>query len=174
MMNSSYQVENTNKSDLPFIFGFFDHSVKYQKAGGYPSWENYDKNILIQESEKGNQYKVTFGKEIGIVFSVVYSDKILWGEQDKGDAIYLHRIVVNPEFKGRKLFGLILNWSIAHAKQKGLQFVRMDTWANNLVIMDYYKSFGFRFMGNVDTSGNLELPEHNRNLVLALLEYKIE
>ena len=89
-----------------------------------------------------------------------------------GNSIYLHRIVVNPEFKGQRLFGTILDWAIEHSKQKGLSSIRMDTWAANPTIIDYYKSFGFAFIENYTTPDSEELPVHNRNLALTLLEYK--
>ena len=100
-------------------------------------------------------------------------DKIIWRTTDMGDAIYLHRIVVNPAFKGQKLFGLILEWSIKHAKQKGLDFIRMDTWAANPTIINYYKDFGFEFVENYTTPDSMELPQHNRKLPLTLLEYRV-
>jgi ribosomal protein S18 acetylase RimI-like enzyme len=93
---------------------------------------------------------------------------------DDGKAIYLHRIVVNPTFKGRKLFGAILDWAIAHSKQKGLRCIRMDTWAANPTIIEYYKSFGFVFMENYTTPDSEELPVHNRKLALTLLEYRLQ
>lgn len=48
----------------------------------------------------------------------------------------------------------------------------MDTWAANPTIIKYYKSFGFEFIENFTTPDNEELPVHNRNLALTLLEYK--
>jgi GNAT superfamily N-acetyltransferase len=110
---------------------------------------------------------------MGIVFSVCYADKVIWRELDIGNSIYLHRIVVNPEFKGRKLFGLILDWAIKQAEQKGLSSIRMDTWAANPGIIDYYKNFGFTFIENCTTPDTIELPLHNRNLALTLLEFKL-
>jgi GNAT superfamily N-acetyltransferase len=90
-----------------------------------------------------------------------------------GDAIYLHRIVVNPLFKGRRLFGTVLEWATRCAHGQGLSFIRMDTWANNPRIIDYYRSFGFHFVEFYTTPDSPALPSHNRNLGLALLEMKV-
>jgi len=116
---------------------------------------------------------VVIDSNIAIVFSVCYTDRIIWREMDNGKSVYLHRIVVNPEFKGKKLFGIILDWSINHAKEKGLDSIRMDTWAANPTIIEYYKGFGFTFVENYTTPDTEELPVHNRNLALSLLEYKL-
>jgi N-acetylglutamate synthase-like GNAT family acetyltransferase len=169
-----HHVENTQMSDAELIFQLFEHSIQYQEKKGYPVWRNYDRNAIIRDIENGNQYKVVIDGTMAIVFSVAYNDKIIWRDRDKADAIYLHRIVVNPVFKGQKLFGKILDWSIEHCKQKQLQFVRMDTWAANANIGDYYKSFGFNFIENYTTPDSVELPVHNRNLALTLLEFKID
>jgi len=160
-------------SELAQIFELFEHSINYQEKKGYPVWKDYDKKAIIKDIENKNQYKVVVDSQIGIVFSICYTDKVIWRDLDKGDSIYLHRIVVNPEFKGQKLFGLILNWAIEHSKQKGLSSIRMDTWAANPTIINYYKSFGFVFIENYTTPESEELPVHNRNLALTLLEYKL-
>ena len=159
--------------DLEGVYGLFESSVQYQEKHGYPSWKNYDKNAIIKDIENKNQYKVIVGEKTAIVFSVCYLDKVIWRNLEKEDSIYLHRIVVNPEFKGQKLFGAILNWAINHCKLKGLKHIRMDTWAVNPTIIEYYKSFGFVFVENYRTPDTTELPVHNRNLALTLLEYRI-
>jgi ribosomal protein S18 acetylase RimI-like enzyme len=168
-----YEVLNTEISDLVVISGLFDKSIEYQEKRGYPSWRNYDKGAIIKDIENKNQYKIVIDGVMAIVFSVRYDDKIIWRELDAGNSMYLHRIVVNPAFKGQKLFGKIVEWSIEHCRQKGLTNIRMDTWADNPVIIEYYKSFGFRFIENFTTPESSELPLHNRNLALALLEYNI-
>ena len=168
----SPKIENTTPEDLLFVFELFDLSIVYQQQHGYPVWKNYDKATLINDVNNKHQYKIVIDNQIAMVYSVCYSDKILWREMEKGDSVYLHRIVVNPKFKGQRLFGLILDWAIQHVKSNGLKFVRMDTWADDDKIIDYYKGFGFYFIEVFNTPDIPELPVHNRNIPLALLEYK--
>ena len=167
------EIINTEASDLGQVFELFEHSIIYQEKKGYPVWRNYDKNAIIKDIEDNNQYKVVVDSKLVIVFSVRYADKVIWRGLDKGNSIYLHRIVVNPESKGQRLFGSILDWAIEHSKQKGLTSVRMDTWAANPTIINYYKSFGFNFIESYTTPDSEELPVHNRNLALTLLEYRL-
>ncbi len=158
--------------DLPQIIQWFEDSIAYQVSKGYPTWGKYDKDVIARDITGNNQYKVVNENGAGIVFSVVYTDKIIWREKDDGQSIYLHRIVVNPAFKGQKLFGHILDWAKDHIKQKGLKNIRMDTWQDNPVIINYYKSFGFKEIENYTTPDDERLPVHNRNLMLTLLEYQ--
>jgi len=172
-MNAQYLITNTEKSDLPLIFEFFEHSINYQEKHGYPAWKHYDKDVIVKDVENKNQYKIMVESTMAMVFSVRYSDKLIWRELDNGDSIYLHRIVVNPVFKGQKLFGVILNWAKDHVRQKALRSIRMDTWADNPTIINYYKTFGFQFIENYTTPDIPELPVHNRKLPMTLLEYKL-
>jgi len=79
----------------------------------------------------------------------------------------------NPEFKGQRQVEKILNWIIDLAKEKGLKYVRMDTWADNPNIIAYYKSYGFYFIENYTTANTPELPGQHRNLKVALLEFEL-
>jgi ribosomal protein S18 acetylase RimI-like enzyme len=166
-------IVNTELVDIEQIFTLFEKSVVYQEKHGYPVWRNYDKSAIIKDITNKNHYKVLIDSDIAIAFGVCYTDRIIWRKLEDGKSIYLHRIVVNPEFKGQKLFGAILEWAVNCAKQKGLSHIRMDTWAANLTIINYYEGFGFKFIENYTTPNSDELPIHNRNLALALLEYKV-
>lgn len=171
-MSQPFKIVNTEMEDLATIVQLFEDSIVYQERNGYPNWKNYDKNAIVQDIKNKNQYKAVNDEGTGIVFSVSYSDKIIWRQMDDGLSIYLHRIVVNPAFKGQKLFGLIVDWAKDHVNQKGLKNIRMDTWANNPNIIEYYKRFGFAVIENFTTPDTEELPVHNRKLPLILLEYR--
>jgi hypothetical protein len=67
----------------------------------------------------------------------------------------------------------ILNWIVEFANGNGLKYIRMDTWADNPNIIDYYKSYGFQFLENYTTPDIPELPDQHRNLKVALLEMKL-
>ena len=173
-MREDLEVRNTEMADLAVIFDLFEHSVKYQEERGYPVWKTYDKDAIVRAIGSKNQYKVLVDHKIAIVFSVCYNDEVIWRSLEKGDAMYLHRMVVNPEFKGRRLFGVIVRWAMDHCRQRGLWKIRMDTWAVNPSIITYYKGFGFQFVENYTTPDSIQLPMHNRTLALTLLECKID
>lgn len=107
------------------------------------------------------------------IFSIQFKDPFVWRERDRGDALYLHRIVSHPGFKGQRQFQLVLDWARAFARERNLSFERMDTWASNAKIIAYYKSFGFVFIENYRTPDTPELPLQNRDLEVALLELEL-
>jgi GNAT superfamily N-acetyltransferase len=169
----NYKIENTSEADLEFIYRMFEEAMLFHKRNNYPVWKGYDKSILQREIKEKLQYKILIGDKISLVFSAIYSDKYLWHEKEKDDAIYLHRIVVNPEFRGLKLFTHVFHWAINDAKKRGRKYLRLDTWGDNPKMINYYQMFGFRFVENYLTPDDHELPIPHRNLFLALLEYEI-
>lgn len=168
-----YQIIHTQKSDLPFIYSMFEDAIIYQKRNGFPVWPDYDKGVLDRDIEQKLQYKIVIDGQIACIFSTCFSDEIVWRERDQGDAIYLHRVVVNPSFKGQKQFAKVLEWSKNHAATKNLPFLRMDTWADNPSIIAYYQSFGFEVYGYFRNPDTEDLPIQQRGNLVVLLEYAL-
>lgn len=167
------KIVNTTANDVEHVVSLFQKAIELQGKNGYQVWKEIDKVGLEKDIENNLQFKIVENDNILCVFSIQFSDPLIWGKREKGDAIYLHRIVVNPEFKRQKQFEKVLNWTKQFALDKNLKFVRMDTWADNSKIIEYYKTFGFEFLENYKTSNEPELPIQNRNLEVALLELKL-
>ena len=129
-----------------------------KKKNKYSGWSDYDKTFLQNEIEKKLQFKIVEDNNILCVFSVCFSDPLIWREKENGNSIYLHRITVHPKFKGKKQFAKVLNWAIDFAQSNQLESIRMDTWADNPTIINYYISYGFHFLENYKTSNSKKLP----------------
>jgi len=166
-------ITNTTNDDWNDVLWLFGEAMKLQGKNGYHVWEAIDMSGLKCDIENKLQYKILKGNDMLCIFSIQFCDPYIWKDRDQNDAIYLHRIVVNPNFKGQKQFQHVLFWAKQFIRAHNLRFIRMDTWADNNRIIDYYKSFGFRFVGNCQTTDVPELPIQNRNLNLALLEIEL-
>lgn len=160
-------------SDLPEIYRLFEQAIQFQREKNYIGWNNYDKGFIQEDIRNQLLYKILNGKDTLGIFSLCYSDPLIWREKEKSDALYLHRIVLNREFREIKLFSLLLDWALVKARQKKRNHLRMDTWAGNEKLINYYKSYGFRFIEDYTTDNTEELPEQHRNLKVALLELTI-
>lgn len=167
------KIINTTHDDYDKIFWLFKKAMQLQGKNDYKVWNSIDEAALKKDITNKLQYKILKENDIICVFSIQYNDPFIWRNRDKNDAIYLHRIVVHPKFKGQRQFEKVLNWAKQFALQNNLQFVRMDTWADNEKIINYYKSFGFDLIENYKTPNADELPIQNRNLNVVLLELKL-
>jgi len=144
-----------------------------QSQKNYKVWDAIDLDRLKKDIRDNLQYKIVYNNTILCIFSIQFRDPYIWRDRDRSDAIYLHRIVVNPLYKGQNQFLKVLTWAQEFARSKKLDFIRMDTWADNQKIINYYRSFGFQFVENYKTPDTPELPVQNRNLNVALLEIKV-
>jgi len=170
---SDIKIVHTTNGDLNTVLDLFESTMKLQGKNGYKVWERIDEEGLKKDIEKGFQYKIVSEQDVLCIFSIQYNDPYIWRERDKNDAVYLHRIVVNPKFKGQKQFEKVLHWAKQFAKAHHLSYVRMDTWADNKKIIEYYESFGFKIIENYKTNNTSELPIQNRNLNVTLLELQL-
>ena len=172
--NTAYRVENTTLEDLDFIGWLYDEAIKYQQKNNYFGWQEMDRAYLQREVERKLHYKIVQDGTIICAFSVVFSDPLIWRDRDRGKSIYLHRIVVNPNFKGQKQFAKVLQWAIDYSTANGLSSIRMDTWTANPSIINFYKQYGFEFIEEFKTGNTEDLPLQHRNLDVTLLEYSIK
>ena len=167
---ADFEITHTSTQDTELISWLFEQAMQLQGQNGYYVWKTLDTEALRREIEHGSQYKVVRGTDILCVFSIQYTDPFIWRERDQHDAVYLHRIVTNPLFKGQRQFEKVLNWTRHLAQRHGRHFIRMDTWAINEKLLAYYASFGFEVVERYLTPDIPELLLQNRGLDLALLQ----
>jgi mannose-6-phosphate isomerase-like protein (cupin superfamily) len=171
---TDYSIVKAEESDLDIICQLFEEAILFQKMNNYIGWNNYDRAYLQADIQNGLLFKIVSDEGIICVFSICYSDELIWRDMENGNAIYLHRIVLNRRFKGEKVFKKVLGWALSHAGEQQLHYVRMDTWASNEKIINYYKSYGFAFIENYTTPDTDDLPVQHRNLNVALLEFQLQ
>jgi hypothetical protein len=168
------EIKKSEKKDLKSIINIWDNAVAYQKFKSPEAvWYQFP-DAILNEIKKGLHYKVVDDDNcIMMFFSLVKSDPEIWGEKEVGKSIYLHRTVCNIDFKGMKFMNLILQWSLAKARVMKQESVRMDTWAANEKLVNYYISCGFNLIGYKKLGSNPKLLKHYRNTRVALFENKV-
>ena len=166
----THAVVNAVMDDLPLICQLFEEAIAFQQEHQFIGWQNYDQSFIQQDIQAAQLYKVMRGNDVAGIFSICYADPLIWRDKERGDAIYLHRIVTNRSVATEKLFPQVLNWSKELAVQKKRHFIRMDTWAANQPLIRYYQRFGFEFIENYTTADTPALPVQHRALQVALLQ----
>jgi|GEM_PF-559682 len=170
----NYIITIATEDELQQIFLLFEEAIEFQKKNNYIGWKSYDKEFVKSDIQNQLLYKIIKDDKIACIFSICFKDDLIWREKEHGDAVYLHRIILNQNFKGEKLFKKVLEWAKVFAAERKLNYIRMDTWAENEKIISYYKSYGFSFIENYTTPGTDNLPEQHRNLNVALLELNLQ
>ena len=167
------KIEPSTIADFDAIFEFYDIAVAYQKTKFNKHWMGFDADLVSKEITETRQWKIVIDDQIACIFAITFEDKSIWKEKNSDKAVYFHRIVPHPAFKGQQFVKKIVDWSLAFAKDKKLDYLRLDTWGDNEELIDYYQQCGFDFLGVITPDYN-GLPKHYDGITLSLFQIKIE
>ena len=167
------QVVNSSSDDIDFIFNLFDSAIEYQKRNGYELWPQFRKALIETEIAEKRHWKIMDGETIVCIFSILYNDPIIWEEKDKEPSVYLHRIAINPSYKGKGIMKEIKSWVLQYAKENNKKYVRLDTWGNNESLKKYYVNCGFNYIDQKQLKDADSLPEHYCGLELSLFQIEV-
>jgi len=168
------QILNSDASDINTIFSLYDAAVAYQKTKFDKHWLSFDREMVEKEIEENRQWKIMEGDAVACIFAIAYQDPFIWKEKDNDPSIYIHRIVTNPAYRGKKNIKTIIEWAKKHAKERDKEYIRMDTWGDNEALIKYYVECGFSFLGTVIPTASDHLPKHYSAIFLSLFEIKVE
>ena len=71
-------------------------------------------------------------------------------------ALNLYQLAVRREYAGMGLATRMLDWALEHARDSGLQELRLDCWAGNERLKRYYADAGFTALSDIEyTEGEL-------------------
>ncbi|MDN3587993.1 GNAT family N-acetyltransferase [Pedobacter aquatilis] len=166
------EVKNSTQTDIDTIFEFYDMAIAHQKKVFNKHWQGFSSALIEAEIAENRQYKILVNGVVACVFAVTFDDKLIWGERDK-DSIYIHRIVTHPDFRGYAFVKEIIKWAKNYAAQHKIAFIRMDTWADNEKLLQYYTACGFEYVGVVTMEKTDGLPKHYEGISLSLFEIKV-
>ena len=167
---ATMRVEPATLSDLPAIRAAYAAGRAIQREQGSVIWPEFSDDFIRAEIDAGRLYRIVDDGLLAGVFSVAYDDAAIWGERERGAHIYLHRIARATEFAGRGVMHAVLTWARTRCRELGRDGLRMDTWAGNTALIEYYDRLGFLFVERRRIATDPRLPAHYHGIELALLE----
>ena len=165
------RIKNISILDIDQVFNFYKIASKYQKSKNkVVVWPDFNRDMVLTEITENRQFKLLIDNEIVCIWAVTFSDEQIWEEKNKDRAIYIHRIVTNPNFRGNNFIQKIVNWAKIYALKKDLQYIRLDTLGNNTRLIQHYKNAGFDFLGMFPLKNTSDLPDHYKEAPVCLFE----
>lgn len=154
------EIKNCMLTDTNEILSLYEAAKNLQTQRKMVVWPSFEKSFIENEINEERQWKIIIDNVIVCNWTIAFEDKEIWGDKDKNDSIYIHRICNNPNFRGNRYIDKIVEWSIQYAKRKGKQFIRLDTLGNNTKLIEHYTSAGFIFLGMLRLTDTATLPSH--------------
>lgn len=167
-------IKNSTHKDLPEIFRLYAIASDYQRSINAPViWPEFEQEMVKKEIREGHQWKMLIDGAIACIWATTFSDELIWLEKNSDSSVYIHRIAVNPDFRGRRLVQKIVEWAIPFAKKHGKEYVRLDTIGENERLIRLYTNAGFQFLGMFPLKNTEGLPKHYSYAPAALFEIKL-
>jgi GNAT superfamily N-acetyltransferase len=164
------RVEPASVHDINGIRAAYAHGREMQRRVGSPTWPEFTDDAILAEIDAGHLFRVVDGDTFAGVFSVAHADPAIWGDLERGDHVYLHRIARAPEWTGRGLVDAILPWAAEHGRTRAKIGIRIDTWASNADLIAFYQRRGFILVGHTRLGADPRLLPHYHGNEFALLE----
>ena len=164
-------IKNVTASDIEKIFAFYKIASNYQREKKTVIvWPDFDREMVINEIAENRQFKLLVNNEVVCIWAITFSDEQIWEDSNTDSAIYIHRIAVNPNFRGNNYIATITNWAKEYALKKEIQFIRLDTLGENQNLITHYKNAGFPFLGLFNLKNTSNLPDHYKLAPVCLFE----
>lgn len=154
------EIKNCLMVDLNEILLLYEAARNLQIQRKMVVWPFFEDDFITNEIKEKRQWKIVIDNQIACNWAITFSDKEIWGEKDKNDSIYIHRICTNPLLRGNRYIDEILQWAKHYARKAGKRFIRLDTLGNNTKLIEHYTSAGFVFLGMVKLTDTKNLPAH--------------
>lgn len=159
-MNQIMQIEQCTLTDTNTILSLYEAARNLQIQRQMVVWPVFEKSFIEKEINEKRQYKIIIDDALACNWTIAFEDKDIWGEKDKGDAIYIHRICTHSNFRGNRFIKKIVDWAKHYASQLGKQYLRLDTLGNNTKLIEHYTATGFKFLGMSRLTNTVSLPAH--------------
>ncbi len=154
------EIANCTTSDINEISSLYTAARNLQTQRKMVVWPSFDPAFIEKEINEKRQWKLILENQIACNWAITFEDKEIWEERDQNDAIYIHRICTNPDFRGNRYIDHIVEWAKPYAMELGKQYIRLDTLGNNTKLIEHYTSAGFQFLGMNELTNTASLPKH--------------
>ncbi|MFI5233819.1 MAG: GNAT family N-acetyltransferase [Gemmatimonadales bacterium] len=133
-------------------------------------WPEFTDDAVLREIDEQRVFRAVADHALAGVFSIAYEDSAIWGSHERGEHLYLHRIARAAACPGGGLVDAVLSWATERCRSLGRTGLRMDTWASNAALIEFYRQRGFHLVEERQLGADPRLPPHYHGNTFALLE----
>lgn len=142
------KVRRAQHGELSSVMKVLLEVSEWLRSRGIMQWpeDRFQEAEIRASIERGEVYLAQQnGISVGTL-ALQTSDAAIWGGVP-GDALYLHRLAVSRSIAGAELGKHLMEWAERLAGDEGKTFLRLDCWAENAALRQYYERLGFQCKG---------------------------
>ena len=141
------------EKDIDRLYGIIEECSEWLQSKGVQQWNPvYPKKLFFKDVERGAVFYFTDDNEIigtATLFGEkpFYYPKEVWNDEAK--VWYLCRFAVPRSLKDKKVGKKIIDEIENQAKQRGIEWIRMDVVKANPFLESYYSNLGYKRVSEV-------------------------
>ena len=143
-------IRRATPADIDAVLGLVTDAVRWLAERGSDQWQyttERHRMAIERATMRGEVWMVSdsTGATIATITLNAHADPEFWtAEDDPDDALYVHRMAVARSASGQKVGSALLDWASRQAVDAGKKWLRLDAWANNTALQDYYRQRDFQ------------------------------
>jgi len=141
-------------SDLPHLTELLRRVVPLMRASGNHQWDDGYPNqqVFAGDIARGELWVAEIGDAIAGVAAITTQQEPEYAQADwdaSEAAVVVHRLAVDPAFRGAGVAAALMQQAEAVARAKGLAVVRVDTNTENPATQRLFPKLGYRSAGEI-------------------------
>lgn len=168
------KIHNSTIDDIDEILRLYKAASSLQKAKGVVPWPEFDRKSIEIVIAANRQWKIEIDNNIAGIWTTTFSDPLIWEDKNNAPAVYIHKIAINPSYRGRNLVASIAEWARGYTLENAKEFIRMDTVGRNEKLIEHYQNCGFTFLGLFKLKNTSGLPAHYHNATVSRFEIDLK
>jgi len=160
--------------DLDRFLDLLEEAAQFLADRGIVQWppgQFHASSAYYRESlGRGEAHLAFLGDELVGVLRLLPHDSIVWPEAGPNEAFYLYNLAVRHRWAGHGLGARLLMWAEGRTAAMERPYLRLDCFAHNERLRQYYLAAGFQNCGDVDA----RYPEPIGTLRLTRLEKAVQ
>ncbi len=149
-------IELATKHDVKAVFTLLSRCKDYLIEQGIFQWNAEYPNLEYVKNDiaKGSLIKLTNDDQLlGIVsfddFQEPEYRTVNW--QINGESIaVIHRLAVDPQFQGRGIATILMNFAEKSISEAGFQAIRLDAYSGNEMVLGFYNKLEYKMIGEIN------------------------
>jgi ribosomal protein S18 acetylase RimI-like enzyme len=143
-------IRRATPADIDAVLGLVTDAARWLAERGSDQWQYPTERhrLAIERATARGEVWVVYDDTGAIIATVTlnaYADPEFWTpDDDPADAFYVHRMAVARTASGQEVGSALLDWAGRQSVDAGKKWLRLDAWANNTALQDYYRQRSFQ------------------------------
>jgi hypothetical protein len=101
------EILNCSLTDVDTVLKLHEAARDLQKKKNTVIWPVFERALIEKDITESRLWKLMLDDQMACNWAITFTDREIWGELERDNSIYLHRIVTDPSVRASVLLMLL-------------------------------------------------------------------